>query len=128
VAQHGSVGMGTADEMVETALEQTAEGYSVLKLYAGRHALDADLGRLKAVRNAVGSDAPFILDVNGRWDITTCLKALPVLEELGVILLEQPVPAWDEGGQAEVVGVSTIDVMADEAAKLLARLPLSELL
>jgi len=59
VAQHGSVGMGTADEMVETALEQTAEGYSVLKLYAGRHALDEDLGRLKAVRNAVGRPLHF---------------------------------------------------------------------
>ena len=115
VAQHGSVGMGTADDMAETALEQTAEGYSVLKLYAGRHALDEDLVRLKAVRSAIGTDVPFILDVNGRWDVTTCLKALPALEALGVTLLEQPVPPWDEGGQAEVVGASTIDIMADEA-------------
>jgi L-alanine-DL-glutamate epimerase-like enolase superfamily enzyme len=115
VEQHGSVGLGTAESMSNTALEQVEQGYSTLKLYAGRDALQEDLGRLGSVRQAVGRDIAFILDVNGRWDVTTCLRAMPVLEELGVMLLEQPIAAWDDRGQAEVVSLSTIEVMADEA-------------
>ena len=115
VEQHGSVGMGTAESMTDTALGQVEQGYSTLKLYAGRDALQDDLERLESVRRAVGPDVAFILDVNGRWDVATCLRALPVLEDLGVTLLEQPVAPWDEAGQAEVVGRSTIEVMADEA-------------
>lgn len=115
VEQHGSVGLGTAESMVDTALEQVEQGYSTLKLYAGRDTLQEDLGRLESVRQAVGEEVAFILDVNGRWDVATCSRALPVLEELGVALLEQPVAAWDDRGQAEVVGRSTIEIMADEA-------------
>lgn len=111
VEQHGSVGLGTAESMSNTALEQVEQGYSTLKLYAGRDAMEEDLRRL----DSVGQDVAFILDVNGRWDVATCLRAIPVLEELGVTLLEQPVAAWDDRGQAEVVSKSTIEVMADEA-------------
>jgi L-alanine-DL-glutamate epimerase-like enolase superfamily enzyme len=90
VEQHGSVGLGTAESMSNTALEQVEQGYSTLKLYAGRDALQEDLGRLKSVRQAVGQDIAFILDVNGRWDVTTCLKAMPVLKELGLHCWSNP--------------------------------------
>lgn len=115
VEQHGSVGLNTAEAMAKTATQQLGQGFRVLKLYAGRDTLDADLERLRAVRSAVGDEPPFILDINGRWSITTALRALPDLIDLGIVLLEQPVPAWDKPGQAELVAKSEIEIMADEA-------------
>jgi muconate cycloisomerase len=112
---HGSVGWDRPEAMAEAALAQLAAGYRTLKLYAGRDDLDADLDRLAAVRAAIGPDPRLIVDVNGLWSVSQCLWALPRLEGLGVVLLEQPVAAWDGPGQAEVVRASRIDVCADEA-------------
>lgn len=115
VAMHGSVGWGAAATMVETALEQVALGYHTLKLYAGRGTLSEDLQRLTAVRAAVPADIRFLLDINGQWSVSDCRQALPILADLGVVLVEQPLPAWNRQGQAEVARTSPIDIAADEA-------------
>ncbi|MGH2533261.1 MAG: mandelate racemase/muconate lactonizing enzyme family protein [Thermomicrobiales bacterium] len=115
IVVHGSVGWDTPEAMAETALTQRADGYATLKLYAGRDTVGGDLHRIAAVRAAVGPDVDLIVDVNGLWNVSQCLEALTALADLGVTLLEQPLPAWDELGQAEVVRASRIDVAADEA-------------
>jgi len=115
IEMHGSVGWDTPEAMVETALAQRTLGYGALKLYAGRGTVGADLDRIGAVRVAVGTDVRLLLDVNGQWSVSQCLEALPRLAELGVVLLEQPVAASDDLGQAEVVRASRVDICADEA-------------
>jgi muconate cycloisomerase len=115
---HGSVGWDDPKVMARTAVTQRELGYAVLKLYAGRDTVAADLGRIEAVRRAVGPEASFIVDVNGLWSISQCLSALPALADLGVVLLEQPLPRWDERGQAEAVRASRIDIAADESVFL----------
>ncbi|MGH2562504.1 MAG: mandelate racemase/muconate lactonizing enzyme family protein [Thermomicrobiales bacterium] len=115
IVVHGSVGWDAPEVMAETAVAQRHLGYGTLKLYAGRDTVSGDLGRIAAVREAVGLDVGLIVDVNGLWSAGQCLEALPRLAELGVTLLEQPLPAWDELGQAEVVRASRIDVAADES-------------
>jgi muconate cycloisomerase len=113
---HGSVGWDDPAAMVKTALAQCELGYRTLKLYAGRDTVAGDLARIAAVRDAVGPDIDFIVDVNGLWTVSECLKALPGLANFGVRLLEQPLPASDELGQAEAQRASPIDIAADEAA------------
>jgi muconate cycloisomerase len=115
ITVHGSVGWDEPAAMVKTALAQRAFGYQTLKLYAGRDAVAGDLARIAAVRQAVGPEVPFIIDVNGLWTMSECLEALPGLASLGVRLLEQPLPAWDEMGQADAQRASEIDIAADEA-------------
>lgn len=46
--------------------------------------------------------APFYVDVNGGWDVETAIKRLTPLHELGVELLEQPLPADDFEGMAKL--------------------------
>jgi L-alanine-DL-glutamate epimerase-like enolase superfamily enzyme len=104
VEVHGSVGW-TDDPavMAESALAQLRLGFRSLKLYVGCGDLASDLARLRHVRATVGEGVNFLLDVNQQWDARTALAALPELHSLGVILLEQPLPAHDSGGQAELV-------------------------
>jgi L-alanine-DL-glutamate epimerase-like enolase superfamily enzyme len=115
VEVHGSVGWAAPEEMVETANAQLERGFAALKLYAGRGELPDDLERLVAVRRAIPAHVRLMVDVNGMWTVGECLRALPVLREIGVVLLEQPLPASNTAGQAEVTAASSIDTAADES-------------
>lgn len=115
VPVHGSVGWGPAEDMVRVAQQQIEAGFTTLKLYAGRGALDADLERLRAVRNVVPDTVAFMLDINGQWTMHDCERAFPTLKELGVVVLEQPISAADLGGQARVTALAPMVVAADEA-------------
>jgi len=115
VEVHGSVGWASPASMAAIAVEQMRLGVTTLKLYVGRDEFAGDLGRLEAVRTAVGPDVPFLVDVNGRWDIPTLTRALPVLQDLGVVGLEQPLPPGQDADVAEQLRETGIDVIADES-------------
>src|SRR3954447_9742335 len=120
VAVHGSVGW-TEDpaDMVRTAKGQ-AETYRSLKLYAGRAELRTDLDRLTAVRDAVGPDVGLFVDINGMWSPSDLVTALPRLAEIGIRLLEQPLPEQSAAFQADLVATGCVDVIADEAVRTVA--------
>lgn len=115
VEVHGSV---TWDEdsarVVESALEQR-ETYRWLKLYAGRGEVERDLDRLQAVRDAVGPDARLMVDVNGMWGPSDAIRALERVREIGLELLEQPLPVGAESFQRDLVARLAVDVAADES-------------
>jgi L-alanine-DL-glutamate epimerase-like enolase superfamily enzyme len=118
---HGSVGWDEDPERVaDTAQEQAGE-FQWLKLYAGTGTLTEDLKRIEACRRRVGDDHPFLLDVNGLWSPLQAIAAGPVLRELGVAVVEQPVAAGDDDGQARVAAVYAeqhqIAVVADERVR-----------
>jgi L-alanine-DL-glutamate epimerase-like enolase superfamily enzyme len=120
VEVHGSV---TWDEdparVVESALEQR-ETYRWLKLYAGRGDIEADLGRLQAVRDAVGQDARLIVDVNGMWSASDVIRALEQVHPIGIELLEQPLPPGAEPFARDLVARLAVDVAADESVRTVA--------
>jgi L-Ala-D/L-Glu epimerase len=71
-----------------------------------------DLARIRAVReNAPG--ARLIVDANEGWRATDVERLAPQLGALGVELIEQPLPAADDGALASVKRVVT--VCADES-------------
>src|SRR3954447_18175845 len=117
VEVHGSV---TWDEdparIVESALEQTS-AYRWLKLYAGRGEIDADLDRLQAVRDAVGSDARLLVDVNGMWSPSDIIRVLQRAPHIGLELIEQPLPLGAEPFMRDLVARLAIDVPADESVR-----------
>jgi L-alanine-DL-glutamate epimerase-like enolase superfamily enzyme len=118
---HGSVGWDADPERVADTAEQQAPEFRWLKLYAGTGALEEDLKRIEAVRRRVGADHPFLVDVNGLWSPLQAIAAGPVLRELGVAAVEQPVAAGDDSGQARVATVYAeqhgIGVIADERVR-----------
>lgn len=117
VEVHGSVGWDEDPARVAaTALEQR-ETYRWLKLYAGRGEIDRDLDRLQAVRDAVGADTRLLVDVNGMWSPGDTIRALARVEEIGLELLEQPLPPAAAAFQRDLVARLTIDVAADESVR-----------
>jgi L-alanine-DL-glutamate epimerase-like enolase superfamily enzyme len=117
VEVHGSVGW-TEDpaDMVRVAKSQ-AETYRTLKLYAGRGELRADVDRLASVRHAVGPDVGLFVDINGMWSPSDVVTAVPRLADIGITLLEQPLPVQAAAFQADLVATGRVNVIADEAVR-----------
>lgn len=114
VPVNATVGDGSVDGTVAAAESAVADGFDCLKLKAGARGLDGDLDRLRAVRAAVGDDVALRADANGAWDRDDAERAVDALADLDFDYVEQPVPAGDHAGLAELRGRG-VDVALDES-------------
>jgi L-alanine-DL-glutamate epimerase-like enolase superfamily enzyme len=111
-----TIGIAEPEEM-RRKVEEAAE-YPILKIKMG---FDGDLEALERIRAM--TDKPIRVDANEGWTRSAALARIPALEDLGVELLEQPVPAADRDGLALVSGATSIPVVADESCRTTADLP-----
>ena len=98
---------GTPAEMAARAAEETHR--PLLKLNLG--AAD-DLERIAAVHDAAPG-AQLIVDAQEHWTAAQMSAWMPRLSALGVVLLEQPLPAGQDGALAGIP--RDIPVCADES-------------
>jgi glucarate dehydratase len=71
-------------------------GATVLEGKIGVMSLRDELGLVTAIRDAIGGITPIRLDPNMSWDVATAREALPVLADLGVTWIEEPVMTQTE--------------------------------
>ncbi|MBB4265348.1 N-acetyl-D-Glu racemase DgcA [Roseospira visakhapatnamensis] len=84
----------------------------MLKIKVGA---EGALDRIAAVR-AGAPDAALIVDANEAWSLDQLRALLPDLADLRVTLVEQPLPAGDDGGLATLPGPPPVPLCADESA------------
>jgi L-alanine-DL-glutamate epimerase-like enolase superfamily enzyme len=111
-----TIGIAEPEEMKRKVEE--AAPYPILKIKMGFAGDVEVLERIRAM-----TDKPIRVDANEGWTRAEALSRLPALEELGVELLEQPLPAADREGLALVSGATAIPVVADESCRTIADLP-----
>jgi L-alanine-DL-glutamate epimerase-like enolase superfamily enzyme len=117
-APRSSFTIGIAEpEQIRAKVREAAE-YPVLKIKVGT---PDDRAILSAVREV--TDKPIRVDANCGWTVGEALRALPMLEEFGVELVEQPLPADDIEGLARVSRASRLPVVADESCRTAADIP-----
>lgn len=107
---------GEAAGLAEAAKARVGDGFRVLKVKVGTDAA-GDVARVRAVRAAVGSDVGLRLDANQGWTPREAVRVITALEDadLGIELVEQPVPKWDLDGLAWVSDRVDLPILADEA-------------
>jgi o-succinylbenzoate synthase len=107
---------GSADALASAATARVVDGFATLKMKVGTDAA-TDVARVRAVRAAVGPDVTIRLDANQGWTPDEAVTVIRALEDadLGVELVEQPVPGEDVEGLARVRARVGLPVMADEA-------------
>ena len=114
---NGTIGFGGPAAGAEAALQAIEAGFTTLKLKAGAERETLDLvARVRAIRAAVGPDVRLRLDVNGAWDLPTAEERLEAVARFGIEYVEQPLPADDGAGAAELRRRVEVPVAADEAA------------
>ncbi len=101
-------------EIEEAEAKLAARLHDTFKVKIGAQAPAADLARLARLAGALGGRARLIVDANQAWDETTAARCLPALADLGVALVEQPLPAWNIAGLARLRSRPGVPIMADE--------------
>lgn len=101
-------------EIEEAEGKLSARLHRTFKVKIGAQDPAADLARLRRLAGALGDRATLIVDANQAWDETTALRCLPVLADLGIRLVEQPLPAWNVAGMARLKARTDVPLMADE--------------
>ncbi len=102
-----TLSLGTPAEMAAAAA--AAADRPLLKLKLGG---SGDIARVEAVR-AAAPKSRLIVDANEAWAPATLGDYLPAMAELGVALIEQPLPADDDGALAKIE--RAVPVCADES-------------
>lgn len=102
-----TLGLDTPERLAEMAAQHHSRPLLKLKL-AG----DGDIERVSAVRRAAPA-ARLIVDANEGWGERHLTEVMPALAELGVELIEQPLPAGADDALARVP--HPVPVCADES-------------
>jgi L-Ala-D/L-Glu epimerase len=100
--------------MAEKAQAIVDRGVKTVKVKLGETP-DADIARLRTVREKVGKDIKLRIDANQAWTPNQAVRALKGLDAYEVQFCEQPVACWDWDGLKFVRNHSPIPIMADEA-------------
>ena len=107
---------GPPDMMAARCVELMETGVRAFKAKIGGHP-DRDSDRLRAIREAVGPLVSLRADANQGYDVKKAIRLCRLAEqhEVGLELLEQPVPAWDLQGMAAVRRAVDTPIEADES-------------
>ncbi|MFE1600406.1 muconate/chloromuconate family cycloisomerase [Methylobacterium sp. ID0610] len=89
-------------EIAEAGAKLDARLHHTFKIKIGAQAPEADLARLARLSAALADRATLIVDANQAWDETTARRCLPRLADLGIALVEQPLPAWNIAGMGRL--------------------------
>lgn len=102
-----TIGIDTVDKMVEKMKEKP---WPIYKIKLGT---PDDIAIVKALRKH--TDALFRADANAAWKVEEALEKIPVLKELGVEFIEQPLAKDDWEGMKILFERSSLPLIADES-------------
>ncbi len=111
-----TIGLDTTERIRAKVLE--AAEYPILKVKLGT---DRDVEILRTLRET--TDREIRVDANCGWSVSQAVRMLPVLEEFGVTVLEQPLPPEQVDGLGAIRRRASIPLIADESCRTAADIP-----
>ena len=102
-----TIGIDSIDKMIAKMREKP---WPVYKIKVG---VEGDVEMVAALRKH--TTAVFRVDANAGWTLEQALQKIPLLKELGVELVEQPLAKDDWEGMKELFIKSTLPLFADES-------------
>ncbi|QLG47666.1 mandelate racemase/muconate lactonizing enzyme family protein [Natrinema halophilum] len=115
VPVNATIGDGSPSETVREALSAVDRGFRCCKLKVGLRSVEEDIERVQRVREAVGSDVELRADANEAWTYEEAESALERFADLGVSILEQPLPGGALEGHADLrAQTSDVSIALDE--------------
>jgi L-alanine-DL-glutamate epimerase-like enolase superfamily enzyme len=67
-----------------------ADGYKAVKLKTGALSQQDEVARIRAVRQAIGPDVLFMLDLNAPYDVADCISFAKAVAPFDIFWLEEP--------------------------------------
>lgn len=104
----------STDELVAGAMESKKKGWPGVKLKVGKSTLHEDLERLMAVRETVGKQMHIMIDANTSFTVAEAVKRARAFEPVDLFWLEEPLPADDVTGHANLARSTSIPIAVGE--------------
>ena len=101
--------------LVDDALAAKAKGFGGAKIKIGRPHVAEDVGRLSAVRDAVGADWDIMTDANQGFALPEAMRRARHLEALDIAWFEEPLPADDVAAHAELAAHTSVPIAVGES-------------
>lgn len=109
-----TIGIGTPENMAQTAREFVAKGVNIIKVKLGKKPAD-DIERIRQIREAIGYNTQLRIDANQGWSYEDAVTALMALGQYDIQFCEQPMRRWNDELLPALCKLSPIPVMADES-------------
>ncbi len=116
VRAYNSNGLGLLEPaaVAEQAVELLEGGFRAMKIRFGRDRADDDLAAFEAVREAIPDDCLLMSDFNQGLSRREALRRLPMLDDLGLVWFEEPIPYADLDGCRELRETVTTPIQIGE--------------
>ena len=108
-----SLGAYAPEVAATRASELVAAGFTTIKVKVGTGS--DDVARVRAVREAVGSDIELTIDANGGWSDEAARDCLHQLRDSNIALVEQPLRRGDYTNLKRLRDDMGIRILADES-------------
>jgi len=92
----------SVEQVKDNATRTLESGVGGIKIKVGLPDSAEDLRRVRAVREHLGDDVPFMVDANQQWDRSTAMRVGRRLEEFDLVWIEEPLDAYDAEGHAQL--------------------------
>jgi L-Ala-D/L-Glu epimerase / N-acetyl-D-glutamate racemase len=109
-----TIGIESVKDTIASAREYVAAGFHLLKIKLGRD-LETDVERLHRVREVCGRDIGIRVDANQGYDLEQTLAFAARTADLGIELIEQPMPTGRPEPMAALPADLRRRVAADES-------------
>lgn len=108
-----SMGAYDVPRAQKRAQELVDMGFTTIKVKVGGEA-EADIARVRAVREVIGFNHDLVIDANCGWSVETAIHCVKAMESARVDLVEQPTPDGDYEGMARLRRETGAKVLADD--------------
>ncbi len=102
------------EEVQAVCAKAVAQGFTAVKVKVGFPTLAEDLRRIEVVRQAVGAETRLMVDANQSLTTAEAIRRGRAFQDLGLAWWEEPLPADDIDGYAELAARLDIPVATGE--------------
>ena len=103
------------EELATTATALVSKGFRAMKFrMGGEQTVEAEIARLRTMREAVGDRIGLMVDINQEWDVNRAIAVGREMAEHGVSWLEDPTHFQDYAGLAHIADALDTPIAAGE--------------
>ncbi len=103
-----------AASMAKKAVSYVEQGFDIVKAHLARLSPAEDEARVRAIREAVGPDVGFMIDINCGYDLDDAMEAVKRWGEYDLFWIEEPLVPMDLDGLESLDAITDIPLACGE--------------